>query len=337
MHRFAACLLALVLTACGTKADTVIRAGWCGPAPTAQANPARWRSRRKDLAVGDSATIAQYVGSGTQVIARGGLVMPGFADGHNHFVDGGFQLASLELRDAATPQEFVRRIAQHAGTLRPGEWMLGGDWDHTLWPGQPLPRREWIDSVTPNNPVFISRLDGHEALANTAALTAAGVTKATPIPSGGEILHDPKTGEPTGIFKDGALRLVAQAVPAPSAEQSDSALAGALTYAASLGLTATAHMAASWSHLASYRRLERAGRMTLRVSLFSARRWRAVAETIRALGGAALGADRWSQRIHGRFGGIAYGVLLRCLRRLGGIPRAAAQFRTRHANLDRQR
>ncbi len=286
LRRFAECLLALILTACGSKADTVIQGGmvWTGLS-SGEAQPGAVAIQGgKILAAGDSATIAKYVGSRTQLIdARGRLVMPGFADGHNHFVDGGFQLGALELRDAATPQEFVRRIAQYAGTLQPGQWILGGDWDHTLWPGQPLPRREWIDSVTPNTPVFISRLDGHEALANTVALTAAGVTKATPTPSGGEILHDARTGEPTGVLKDGALGLVAQVVPAPGAEQNDSALARALAYAASLGLTATAHMSASWAQLASYRRLEQAGRMTLRAYLYlPLDDWRAVAETIRA-------------------------------------------------------
>jgi predicted amidohydrolase YtcJ len=277
-------VLALVLTACGPKADTVIQGGmvWTGLS-SGEAQPGAVAIQEgKILAAGDSATIAKYVGSRTLVIdARGGLIMPGFADGHNHFVDGGFQLASLDLRDAATPQEFVRRIAQYAGTLQPGQWILGGDWDHTLWPGQPLPRREWIDSVTPNTPVFISRLDAHEALANSAALTAAGVTKATPTPSGGEILRDAKTGEATGIFKDQAMGLIYAAVPAATAEQLDSALNRALAHAASLGLTATAHMSASWEHLASYRRLERAGRLTLRAYLYlPLDDWRTVADSI---------------------------------------------------------
>ncbi|HMA42396.1 MAG TPA: amidohydrolase [Gemmatimonadales bacterium] len=287
-------LSVLLVVACGgPKADTVIEHGmvWTGlssgnPQPGAVAIRAG-----KILAVGDSAEVAQHVGANTQVIdAHGGLVLPGFADGHTHFVQGGFQLASLDLRDAATPQEFVRRVAAFARTRRPGQWILGGDWDHTLWPGQPLPRREWIDSVTPDNPVFISRLDGHEALANTAAIRAAGVTKDTPTPSGGEILRDARTGEPTGIFKDQALGLIDKAVPAPAAEETDSAVARAMRYAASLGVTATANMSASWADLASYRRLERAGRMTLRVYLYlPIDTWRAVAETLRASGA----GDEW--------------------------------------------
>src|SRR5256886_17679082 len=106
--------------------------------------------------------------------------MPGFTDGHTHFIDGGFQLASVDLRDAATPAEFVRRIHVYAKTLKPGEWILGGAWDHTRWPGQRLPQPQWIDSVTPDNPVFGGRLDGPEALTHAAAVRAAGVTQAPP-------------------------------------------------------------------------------------------------------------------------------------------------------------
>ncbi len=95
---------------------------------------------------------------------------PGFMDGHLHFLDGGFQLASVDLRPANTPAEFVERLAAFTSDRKPGEWILGGYWDHERWPGTPLPRREWIDSVTPNNPVFLTRLDGHMALANSAAL-----------------------------------------------------------------------------------------------------------------------------------------------------------------------
>ena len=238
------------------------------------------------LAVGDSAAVARYVGSGTRTLrADGGLVMPGFVDGHTHFIDGGFQLASIDLRTAATPQEFIRRIAEYAGRLKPGQWITGGDWDHTLWKGAPLPRKDWIDSVTPNNPIFVNRLDGHEALANSAAFRAAGVTKDTPTPPGGEILRDPRSGEPLGVVKDQALGVVGRAIPEPSAEERDSALARALAHAESLGVTATAHMSASFADLGSYRRLERAGRMTLRVALYlPIERWRDVADTVRRRG-----------------------------------------------------
>jgi len=283
-RRLFAGALCFLFAACGQKADLVIRGGmvWTGLSTGAPHAGNVAIAAGKILAIGDDAAIAPYVGAQTQTIqADGGLVLPGFTDGHTHFVDGGFQLASVDLRNAATPAEFVRRIKQYATTLRPGEWILGGDWDHTLWPGQPLPHHEWIDSVTPNNPVFVNRVDGHEALANALALRAAGVTKDTPAPPGGEIPRDPRTGEPIGIFKDQALDVIGRAVPEPSPERRDSALARALAYAASLGVTATAHMSASWADLASYRRLERAGRLTLRAALYlPLDDWRTVADSV---------------------------------------------------------
>ena len=277
-------LLCLTFASCARKADIIISGGmiWTGLSSGAPQKGGVALAGGTILAIGDDAQIARYRGSKTESIqADGGLVLPGFTDGHTHFVDGGFQLASVSLRDAGTPQEFIRRLKEFAKTLKPGDWITGGDWDHTLWRGQPLPRHEWIDSVTPDNPAFLSRVDGHEALANAAAMRAAGVTKDTPTPPGGEILRDAKTGDPLGIFKDRALDLVGRAIPEPSAEQRDSALARALAYAASLGVTATAHMSASWADLASYRRLERAGRLTLRAALYlPLDAWRAVAETV---------------------------------------------------------
>src|SRR6267143_3910395 len=268
-------LLALVI-GCSPKADLVITGGsvWTGLS-TGRGQPGAVAiADGKILAVGDSAAIARYVGSKTEVLrASGGLIMPGFADGHTHFIDGGVQLASINLRDAATPQEFVRRLKEYAAHLKPGEWITGGDWDHTLWRGAPLPRHEWIDSVTPNNPVFVNRLDGHEALANAAAMRAAGVTTSTPAPQGGEITSG-------GVFKDRAMGLVSRAAPGPSPEQRDSALARALAHAASLGVTATAHMSASFGDLASYSRLAGANRQTVRVSLYlPLSDWKVVAES----------------------------------------------------------
>ena len=282
MRRASYVVAIALITACGSKADIVIEGGpvWTGLS-TGRGQPGAVAiAGGKILAVGDSAEVARYVGSGTQVIqARGGLIMPGFADGHTHFVDGGFQLASIDLRNVASPHEFVRKIKEYAAHLKPGEWMLGGDWDHTLWPGAPLPTHDWIDSVTPNNPVFLSRLDGHMALANAAAMRAAKVTRATAAPVGGEMPRDAR-GEPIGIFKDNAEGLIDVAIPAPSAEQQDSAVARALAYAASLGVTATGNMSASWANLAAYKRMERAGRMTARVFLYlPIDGWRAVAES----------------------------------------------------------
>ncbi|HEX9704118.1 MAG TPA: amidohydrolase [Gemmatimonadales bacterium] len=278
----------LVAAACQPKPDVVILNGvvWTGASSGNPVPGVVLIGDGKILGVADSADITWPTGRPPELIdAGGGLVMPGFADGHTHFIDGGFQLDNVDLRDAATPAEFIRRLGDYAKRLAPGEWTTGGDWDHELWRGAPLPRRDWIDSVTPHNPVFVNRLDGHMALANTLALQAAGVTRETAVPPGGEIVRDPWSGEPLGIFKDQAMALVGRAAPEPSPQRRDSALARALAHAAALGVTATAHVSASWADWASYRRLEDAGRLTLRVAVFlDLADWRQVADTVARYG-----------------------------------------------------
>ena len=124
-------------------------------------------------AVGTTADIRKMVPASARVIdAHGAMLVPGFTDAHVHFLQGGFALASVQLRDARTRAEFVSRIKTFAKTVPPGTWIQNGDWDHTNWGGE-LPTRAWIDSVTPNHPVWINRLDGHMSLANSAALRAA--------------------------------------------------------------------------------------------------------------------------------------------------------------------
>ncbi len=127
------------------------------------------------VAVGTNADVAAMIGEDTEVISvPGSMLVPGFIDTHVHFIASGSGLASVQLRDAATPDEFAVRLGEFARTIKPGEWIMYGDWDHTLWGGE-LPRRDWIDDVTPDNPVWVYRLDGHMALANSAALALAGV------------------------------------------------------------------------------------------------------------------------------------------------------------------
>ncbi|HOX19327.1 MAG TPA: amidohydrolase [Gemmatimonadales bacterium] len=238
------------------------------------------------LAVGDSADVARYMGEQTEVVtAAGAMIVPGFMDGHTHFLDGGFQLASVDLRTADTPEEFTARIAAFAAERKPGEWILGGDWDHERWPGAPLPTKEWIDSVTPNNPVFVNRLDGHMAVANSAALRAAGVTKATKDISGGEIVRDPRTGNPTGLLKDNAMFPVYGAMPAPTEAQRDAALARAVAFAASKGVTAVNFMSAQTASLGAFQRARAAGTLTVRTKMFfPIEQWRWVADTVARIG-----------------------------------------------------
>lgn len=236
-------------------------------------------------AVGDSARLAKLVGAGTRVIANGkAMVVPGFMDGHTHFLRGGFQLTNVDLRDAASPQEFVARIKAFAGKLAPGEWILGGTWDHENWPGTPLPDRSWIDSVTPNNPVFVDRLDGHMALANSAALRRARVTKRTEEIPGGTIVRR-RDGEPTGVLKDEAQGPVLAVIPTPSEKQSDVALARGMDWAASKGVTAVADVDVPWYEVAALRRAHAAGKLTTRVAVYvPLRDWRRMADTVRAHG-----------------------------------------------------
>jgi len=190
------------------------------------------------LAAGSSDEIRSYAGPNTRVVdLEGRFGVPGFIDDHVHFMAGGFQLLEVNLKDAPNEAEFVRRLAEKAKTLPPDRWIEGGNWDEEAWPDSKPPTRWMIDPVTPNNPVFISRYDGHAALANSLALKLAGVTKETGEPAGGVIVRDPKTGEPTGVFKDAAQGLVGRVIPRPSEAEFEEALKAGLAEARRVGVT----------------------------------------------------------------------------------------------------
>ncbi|NOT07038.1 MAG: amidohydrolase [Gemmatimonadales bacterium] len=237
------------------------------------------------LAVGDSADVQPFVGSKTeQIRPPNGFITPGLTDGHVHLMWGGFQLANVDLRNADSPAEFIRRIKAFAATQQPGEWILGGNWDHENWAGAPLPDRVWIDSVTPRNPVLVNRLDGHMSLANSLALAAAKLDRSTREIPGGSIVRRPD-GELTGVLRDAALDPVGAVIPAPSTARLDSALTRAMEYAASLGVTAVASVSAGWSGIAALERARQAGRLTLRVANYlPLADWRRAAETLRVKG-----------------------------------------------------
>ena len=235
------------------------------------------------LVVGSSAEVRKLATASTKVVdAHGMMVVPGFIDSHVHFLDGGFGLASVQLRDAKTPQEFESRIAEYAKMIPAGTWITNGDWDHEQWGGE-LPTREWIDSVTPNNPVWVNRLDGHMALANSAALRAAGVNRETRGVPGGTIVHDAR-GEPTGILKDNAQSLVERAMPARTPEQEDRALDAAMRYVAGNGVTSV-HNMGSWGDLAVFERAQAAGRLITRIyAAVPLSTWERLRDTVRARG-----------------------------------------------------
>lgn len=217
-------------------------------------------------AVGSMAEVAPLIAPATRVIdANGAMVVPGFIDTHVHFVQGGAGLASVQLRDAATIEEFSHRIAAYAAGRPAGEWIRYGTWDHELWGGE-LPDRAWIDSVTPEHPVFIERLDGHMALTNSLALQLAGITTQTAEVAGGAIVRNAE-GEPTGILKDNAMDLVRRVIPPPSPAQLDEIVLAAMNYVASRGVT-TVHDMGDWASLDAYRRAHAAGRLITRIHPF---------------------------------------------------------------------
>ena len=189
------------------------------------------------LAVGSDAEVQRLAGSNTKVVdLHGRLAVPGLIDSHAHFVQGGFQLLSVDLKDASSEVEFIRRVADRAKELAPGRWLLGGDWDEQAWPSAKLPTRRMIDAVTPNHPVFLSRYDGHAVLVNSLAMKLAGVNRHTPDPIGGVIVRDAGS-EPTGVFKDAAQDLIAKVIPPPTEAEMTQALHRALDEAARVGLT----------------------------------------------------------------------------------------------------
>jgi predicted amidohydrolase YtcJ len=285
-------IILVVLSACSThpKADKIVIGKiWTG-------NPQQqWAEGMAIIGdsiveVGSAADVEKWMGGETEKIttAEGNLIVPGFIDCHVHFVEGGFALSSVQLRDAKTPEEFISRIAAYAQTVAKSTWITSGDWDHENWGGM-LPTREWIDSVTTDHPVWINRLDGHMSLANTAALKLAGLTNSVRDVAGGTIIRD-KKGNLTGIFKDNAMNLINKVVPQPSDEQEDKALEAAMDYVAARGVTSVHNMSGFEDTF------ERAhDRGTLRTRIYSGitlDRWKELAEKIKAEGK----GDKWLQR-----------------------------------------
>ena len=233
-------------------------------------------ARAQAIAVRDGVVV--QIGSDKEVLAASGegaprvdltgaFVTPGFIDNHTHFLSGGFGLAGVKLRDAATPEDFAKRIGRFAAEGPADRWVLNGDWDHELWGGE-LPHRSWVDEATPETPVFVTRLDGHMALANSRAMELAGVTADVLSPGGGEIVRD-LDGAPTGIFKDAAMDLIFRAIPSPSAADYDGALAAAQRHALALGVTQIHDMGSGgWRSLEAFRRAHEAGALELRVYSF---------------------------------------------------------------------
>ena len=262
------------------QADLILVGGtvWTG-VPDAPAATAVAIGGDRILLVGSDAEVREVAAPDARIIELdGGFVMPGFADGHTHFIGGGFQLGSVDLRDAATPTEFARRIGEFAATLPAGRWITGGDWDHEMWGGE-LPQRAWIDSVTSAHPVAVQRLDGHMMLANTVALDLAGITRDTQDPPGGTIVRD-ASGNPTGVLKDEAMDLVFAVQPESSEAELDEAFERAQQHALERGVTMI-HDMGDFGALETYRRAHERGALRMRIySLVPISQWQRLAEYV---------------------------------------------------------
>jgi len=232
------CILLLTLLSCQNKAPQahllITNANIWTANPAQPYAESMAIAADKILAIGTREDMRAYTDA-QEVDAGGRFIIPGFIDSHVHLMTGGRSLLSVDLRDAASPEEFGRRVGDFAKGMKAGEWMLEGNWDHTLWGGA-LPHRDWVDAVTKDVPVLLFRLDWHMALANTAALEFAGIDERTPDVEGGTIERD-KNGKLTGILKDNAMNLVMDKIPPMSPQQKDQSFRAAMDYFLSNGVT----------------------------------------------------------------------------------------------------
>ena len=233
-------VITILLTSCETdsiKADLIITNAniWTGNSDSPKAEAMAIKGDTI-LAIGSVIDIQKFKGESTEVIdVQNKFITPGFIDTHVHLLMGGNSLLSVQLRDAKTKSEFINRIAAFANNIKPNQWIVEGNWDHTLWGGE-LPTKEWIDEFTGENPVAIYRMDGHMILANSAALKIAGIDKNTGNVVNGEIVKNPD-GTPTGILKSEAMYLVLNKIPVLTNVQKEEAINSAQDYLISQGVT----------------------------------------------------------------------------------------------------
>jgi predicted amidohydrolase YtcJ len=217
------------------------------------------------LAIGTDAEVRKLAAKNAQTIDLGGrFVMPGFNDAHLHFASGGITKLQVELAGTKSLEEMKSRIAEKAKSAQPGEWILGRGWDQTKWTKEVLPTRQDLDQVTAGHPAIFGRADGHIAVANSAAMQAAGVTRDTKAPAGGQIDVD-ANGEPTGVFRESAMQLIHSKIPDPTPAQRRRGIELALQEAAEFGLTSIQDNS-EWADFLVYEELEREGKLSVRIS-----------------------------------------------------------------------
>jgi predicted amidohydrolase YtcJ len=215
--------------------------------------------------VGTSPDVLELAGASTKVINAGGeTIVPGLHDAHGHFAELGASLQTLDLRGTASYQKVVEAVRQRVAEVRPGEWILGRSWDQNDWAEPQWPTHEALTAVSPGNPVYLTRVDGHAGLANRQALEAAGLKRSTPDPPGGRIIRD-AAGDPTGVLIDHAQELVESKIPPVTTAQLEAQILLADREARRLGLTTVHDAGTDGETVEAYKRLIDAGRLKTRL------------------------------------------------------------------------
>ena len=217
----------------------------------------------KVLATGDSEIAANYPRA-EKFDGQGKTLIPGIIDAHGHVSSLGFTLLSIDVRGLASAQQAAEKVASYAAEQPQLQWIKGRGWNQVLWPNQQFPTAALLDQFIDDRPVWLNRVDGHAGWANSAAMKAAGIDKNTLSPAGGEILRD-ADGNPTGVFIDNAMDLIAQAVPKPTADEITVALDTVSKHLLKLGITSTHDAGVSATEHALYRELADSGAMQVRL------------------------------------------------------------------------
>lgn len=283
------------------KADTIfirgnIYTGLEGGAGRAQAIAVRGE---RIEAVGSQEDVLQMKGPATVVVDLGGrFMMPGFNDAHLHLIDGGFARMRVDFVGTKSIEDFRQRVRARVKTAAPDEWVLGEGWDETLWPVKVLPNRQDLDQITSTQPIFLGRVDGHIAVANTRALQLAGITISSKDPAGGRIDRE-ADGEPTGILRETARSAVTGVIPAPTDDQRRQAYEIALQELAQWGVTSAQDNSDSnnlqtyWDDFHVLERLKREGKLTARIT-----EWLPFRESLPVLKAHRANADPSDTRLH---------------------------------------
>jgi len=218
------------------------------------------------VAVGTDHDVREHLGPRTEVVdLRGGMLLPGFQDAHAHPAAAGVEMLQCDLHEAADAEECVAIIRAYAAAHPEAEWIVGGGWSMDAFRGG-TPTKEVLDAIVPDRPVFLPNRDGHGAWVNSTALKVAGITRDTPDPSDGRIERD-ALGEPSGTLHEGAMSLVDDHAPEPTADDWAEGLAKAQAYLHSLGITAwqDAIVGGSYDTLDTYVAAAERGELTARV------------------------------------------------------------------------